>query len=254
MGLQVEVVHVDVARRSRKRRAVRVFRGELLSPQAWSLAGGFLAPRDLGVLECCHRVFSVVTEAAGKAAFLARMGSFGFAAVAAADFYASSRKRCVVVRRSRVGPALHSKVWLEALDHYASIRHSSKWVDRYFRGRRGWDLVVVLAERWSHAADGDLEHHRAALGSVLGIHDKDEAGSWEEFVECYTEIRHAYGPATRMLLDVCENLVRRAQTPARSEAVTLIVDHLLDISNVTGAQRAKVLEWRRSPAYYSIEE
>ena len=46
MGLQVEVVHVDVARRSRKRRAVRAFRGELLSPQAWSLAGGFLAPRD----------------------------------------------------------------------------------------------------------------------------------------------------------------------------------------------------------------
>ena len=233
-----------------KRRCTR----ERLPFRVWCDAASFLRPRELGRLERCHRAFATVSNAVGRDAFLARMAGFGFHPRQAADFYAASRRRCGVVRRRGVGPALHMAVWLPALDHYAALRESSKWVDRYFRGRRGWDLVVVLAERWSHAADDDLENHRAALGSVLGIHDKDEAGSWEEFVECYTEIRHAYGPATRMLLDVCENLVRRAQTPARSEAVTLIVDHLLDISNVTGAQRAKVLEWRRSPAYYSIEE
>lgn len=227
-----------------KRRCTR----ERLPFRVWCDAASFLRPRELGRLERCHRAFATVSNAVGRDAFLARMAGFGFHPRQAADFYAASRRRCGVVRRRGVGPALHMAVWLPALDHYAALRESSKWVDRYFRGRRGWELVVVLAERFSHASDRELHVHRATLGAILGIADGRDARGWDEFLECYTEITHAYAPATRMLLDVTASLV--ASAPPRSEAVSLAIDHLLG-GRLNDEERARVEAWRRSPAYYA---
>ena len=86
-----------------KRRCTR----ERLPFRVWCDAASFLRPRELGRLERCHRAFATVSNAVGRDAFLARMAGFGFHPRQAADFYAASRRRCGVVRRRGVGPALH---------------------------------------------------------------------------------------------------------------------------------------------------